>query len=29
MIRDWLGADARSVLGQAFPEIPLIRSPLA
>jgi len=29
MIRDWLGAEARSVLGQAFPEIPLIRSPLA
>lgn len=29
MIRDWLGGDARSVLGQDFPQIPLVRSPLA
>jgi uncharacterized protein (DUF1501 family) len=26
LIRDWLGGDARSVLGQAFPELPLVRT---
>ena len=26
VIRDWLGGDAESVLGQAFPDIPLVRA---
>jgi uncharacterized protein (DUF1501 family) len=26
LIRDWLGGDAESVLGQAFPELPLVRA---